>query len=570
MGARHQLFVIARMNDCYRRLATLHHQWLSRENVLKRCLALQRVFRAESNRNAIQQELVAAKSYSAETWQPAEKPLPDNLADGDCGRELAPFPFIATCLLVGTSFSPIEGHQSRVHPLDHKMPLGCWDNNEGMTILDISHPEQTSCCFASLGHDDESENMLDREAIPMRASLSASSYFRVYGDRDTLAPPQQAECDLLIQELERFPLVDNDSLRTLWENAPETQSVEVNIPSRTMQSPSKYSLKDTAVDGLLKNGLNQPQLQGDAISEALQVPGVQLALEEKLYTMAESKTLEASLATLDLMLAALSEEAHVDLGPFRSFSSSDLCYIISKLQEQGNMISLNFSNNPNIQESDLLKVFDTKSCVQTIYLLGDTSVPYSGIRTIAKDPKTSLHKVYHIIHLQQSFTRELGLDDPKDTQYVLDLAGRLPLSSPNRLVGAIWISIDGTSEKIVRHDTEDTKRRIDWQKIAADERKFPDSLVPRDLEIKYGIFPLHDTTRPPIQMTNALINFTTCVDRSEHDSLFDPAHVSLSLAKSIASASSSIDTEPMSSEIAALPPALFAASSLAATSLNSP
>ena len=456
MGARPQIFVIARINQRYRCLAALHHHWLSGEAVTARCLALLKIFQAEANRYAIQQELGAAKSYPAKAWDSGEKTfchLPV-----ECGQDVAPFPFIATCLVIGASFDPGEGYQTRVHPLSRDISLEHVDNDYGITVIDISDPKQLRYCFASLvdryyendGHwPDEVEDPSDGEVIPAMTPLRFSTYLWVY--RCSMHPSLRDQVGYA-EESEGFRLLDEDALRAVWPDVPHIESEEQNDSVRTTRSPSLHSLKDTAIDEFLTDALRQPQVQTEALLEALQVPGVRLALKEKFYAMAAVETFEMSPTILDLLIDVLRDEDYVDLGPFRAFSSSDICFAISKLQEQGNMTSLSLSNNLNVQESDLLITLRRKSSLRIIYLLGETHVSFSGIKRLAEDPQTSLQKVYHTAQFRQSFARDLRLHESKDTRYVLDLAGPPDTDASITLAGVIYVEIAGQSTENIKSD----------------------------------------------------------------------------------------------------------------------
>jgi len=100
-------------------IVALLHSTIRCIRAIERCLALLRIFRAKANRIAIQQELITAECYEAEVWK-RKKQSDDAKAPDSFGQEVAPFPFIATCLVLGTSFDVAKGYQARVHPLDRR------------------------------------------------------------------------------------------------------------------------------------------------------------------------------------------------------------------------------------------------------------------------------------------------------------------------------------------------------------------------------------------------------------------------------------------------------------------
>ena len=124
MGQRHQLFVIARVNGRYRTLCVIHHQWLYGQTALKRCLGTLRIFADPANRIPLQQELIAAQRHDEDFWS-----NPKTLSSDETTH--APFPFIATCLIIGASFDPNDGYQHNVSIEPFSMAYDEGDNNNG-------------------------------------------------------------------------------------------------------------------------------------------------------------------------------------------------------------------------------------------------------------------------------------------------------------------------------------------------------------------------------------------------------------------------------------------------------
>lgn len=123
MGQRHQLFVIARINGRYRQLCAIHHQWLYGHTALRRCRDTLSIFANATNRLPIQQELIAASKKDDDFW----------LVSDDYQKNAhVPFPFIMTCLVMGSSFN-IDGYHHRVLVEPFYMAYNEGDNNNGMS-----------------------------------------------------------------------------------------------------------------------------------------------------------------------------------------------------------------------------------------------------------------------------------------------------------------------------------------------------------------------------------------------------------------------------------------------------
>ena len=134
VGATNLIFIIAEVQDQYRTLAAVDIGWLCESEPLERCLQVLCRLQANSNRVAITQELRAAARKGADFWT---------------RNEYKAFPYLATCLLVGSSFDPVKGYRGRIYPLSfNAMPvLYRREGRMGYTIIDISDVDNIRYCF---------------------------------------------------------------------------------------------------------------------------------------------------------------------------------------------------------------------------------------------------------------------------------------------------------------------------------------------------------------------------------------------------------------------------------------
>ena len=201
MGQRHQLFVIAKIGARYRNLAAVHHQWLYGATALKRCHRLVQIFHAAENRIPIKQELVSALYRDEEAWK-----------DDSNGRRMAliPFPMITTCLILGASFDPTDGYFHGVHIEPFGMEYDEGDNNNGITIIDISDLFNVRYCFVDILQ----WGMESNTPVPRMTPLSASTYLWSYYNRKDKR--DQEMFGKVIDKLEKWDLVDAAALRDTW------------------------------------------------------------------------------------------------------------------------------------------------------------------------------------------------------------------------------------------------------------------------------------------------------------------------------------------------------------------
>jgi len=123
MGQRHQLFVVAKINGRYRCLCAIHHQWLYGHTALRRCLDVLNIFGDATNRMPIEQELVAASKHDDTFWTASREEYYKK-------NSHVPFPFIATCLIMGASFN-VNGYYHAVIVEPFYMSYDEGDNNNG-------------------------------------------------------------------------------------------------------------------------------------------------------------------------------------------------------------------------------------------------------------------------------------------------------------------------------------------------------------------------------------------------------------------------------------------------------
>ena len=143
MGQRHQLFIIAKIGSRYRSLAAVHHQSLQDVQTVETCLRILVTLGNPANRRGIRHELANAATKPDAFWEDAEaswKSQFDSL--------FVPFPFIMTCLVIAASFVVEPPYNyPRISPEPLGMPFDGGDNNDGITVIDVTQPENLRYCF---------------------------------------------------------------------------------------------------------------------------------------------------------------------------------------------------------------------------------------------------------------------------------------------------------------------------------------------------------------------------------------------------------------------------------------
>ena len=242
MGQRHQLYVIARINERYRNLASVHHQWLYGFTALKRCHGLVQTFQAIENRIPIQQELLSARHRDENSW----KEDSNNYET----RSLIPFPMITTCLVLGASFGVTDGYLSGVDIEPFGSEYDEVDNNNGITVIDISELHRIRYCFVDIVPG----GMESQTPVPLMTPLSASTYlWSYYNERDPKDQDQDQFKDL-IARLEKWDLVEIAALRETWPTWRDPTDVELEgdepeDDELTEDEPVEGELEEVAESG---------------------------------------------------------------------------------------------------------------------------------------------------------------------------------------------------------------------------------------------------------------------------------------------------------------------------------
>jgi hypothetical protein len=169
-------------------------EWLYGKSAIKTCLNLRKIFQCPANRWALKHELQSAKRIDESYWVKAD-------AYGFTDAVDIPFPFITTCLAVGSSLRPDEASHAVTHVLSFNMTFDGGDNNNGITVLDITDLELVRYCFVDFqGMESESE-------VDLMTPLSATTYLRAYD-----------EFEGNLEAFETFPLIDGRVLNSAWPN----------------------------------------------------------------------------------------------------------------------------------------------------------------------------------------------------------------------------------------------------------------------------------------------------------------------------------------------------------------
>ena len=286
------------------------------------------------------------------------------------------------------------------------------DNNEGVTVIDITQPSRLRYCFVFFENNERSDTGSD---VALYTPLSAPSYFQAYGASKNLE--ERAREFALIDSMTEWPLIDAAALQNTWPHAPwdsegpigEIGAIDAASPLRFGGSnkPGPASLKDSAIEQLIQSILEEPTDPSTSISPpggkdlekevdtASLIPDFQHKLKLRLYETADSGLLSPPSQSLELIRVAHADEEHVDLSPFRAFGSNDIRQIIGELQPEtgGRMNSLNISNCAHLTTEDFESAVDKNTSLQTIYALEMPQIPLETVVSLINRPSNNIRTI---------------------------------------------------------------------------------------------------------------------------------------------------------------------------------
>ncbi|KAL8791509.1 MAG: hypothetical protein Q9213_000126 [Squamulea squamosa] len=530
MGQRHQLFVIAKIRNRFRTLAVVHHQWLYEVGPLERCIRLTQIFQAESNRSAIEQELRAAREKDGGFW---------------ATKESQPFPCIATCLLVGSSFDPDKGYQRRVHLLAFNTTLDQIDNNDGITIIDISDPfnvnglkpqSASAYLWRYLKHDEDDYNDEDDEWSD--DSKIQESY---------VIPP---DLEWRVQQFDSVDLISPETLRN-WLNSTSEDNDGSWQEHRQLRA-SKQSLRDQAMDQLINTALNDPSYDLSALEEAQQLPGFAAHLRTKMLSLGQANELPSTPNLVHCFEMAFNGEQFIDLSPFSNMTTEQLVDVASKLLRSDTVKALNLSHLRQISEHDLMDILCIECHLETLYVMEMSQISLTCLTQLwSQNP--ALKDIYHTELFRLPLTEEYRYSD---LMSMVQSPSITNIRNPVKNIMFVRVLVNGSMKELKLRKADGVT--IDWQrsKLAGTGGKYDNSMF-------FSVFPINDTLLTPTKLINGLANFLHCASTDRTScSYHDASPSGFTMAKSFASASSCIGDS--STTIGPLPGLLFRAASTAA------
>ncbi|KAF4458745.1 hypothetical protein FALBO_14511 [Fusarium albosuccineum] len=321
MGQRHQLFVIARVGKYYRPLAAIHHQWLYGVSALRSCRRIIRIFSDPSNQAVLQHELRLAADYFRDKGPPPDEPFEFEYEEAD--KTPCPFPFITTCLSVGAAYDFELGRIQTTHELAFGTGFDQGDNNDGITVIDITDTAHVRYCFMTLYDDDDTDGC---------TPLTGQQYVRrYYPDSHSMVVNNRST----IEELDETPLVQVEALAETWpwgewKIDDMTEQAEKELDSQSEARNPTKSLRDLAATKLFSRLLQSTDDDFDpsVLREVQDLPTFPKMLREYLQDHPEQVGCSAE-ASGHLLLLAYAGDAFLDWTLFPNLTIKAIKYALA-------------------------------------------------------------------------------------------------------------------------------------------------------------------------------------------------------------------------------------------------
>lgn len=434
------VFIVAKVGDRYRCFCSIQ-QYFIHVTIAERCLRLIKIFEEPENRIPIQQELHLAQDQPEEFWTsepqcPACCPFP--------------FPYLATCLILGASFEASEGFLDHTKLFSTNQEFDKLQSSDAVTIIDISEPHNVRYSFVRYNpyglpiptmaplsaatflfdsfegdaeEEQESEEESDYEDSDYEDSedeadsdedsgsevggvVDADSHEEMKHNDNLQTPSHRSPVEwarMIAKGFEGRQLMSPHSLnsawpRKNWKGLEEAHDVPTNQAPRS--SSQVTSLRTLAFDKVVEAALTDPEFDMSWITQLANLLQDFLPrLRESLYKY--SADLEPSPTSIRVIVRAFQDVPGFRLGVFQKFESDHHLSVVAGLQEKARLGTLNLSGSTKLNLEGLRRILEITPSLQTIYLLDNPSLSLQSVLDLLHEHRLNVPTLFHpdIFHM---------------------------------------------------------------------------------------------------------------------------------------------------------------------------
>ncbi|RPD62079.1 hypothetical protein L226DRAFT_571451 [Lentinus tigrinus ALCF2SS1-7] len=408
MGQRHQVFLIARVRPHgapadhpgnRRCIAAFHHQWCYGSLPLRAMRRLVTLIQQPDNATIVRAEVrdIQGKygSYGAE---------------GPCIPDV-PCPFTTSLLAMAWTADIEDGAniQSSGTSLENDIlpaSMGCWDgdNNDGLSILDVTDPEKPAYCFLSgpespgsraqyLAPLDGRSYLSIYYALPKNVALDAQTQEPAKAERERKQQEYWLEC---IQGLADVPVLPPNLLREAWPGETFKDPPQSSAPPQ--ESRAEPEVSDGMVANLADLSLNVAVKQSiededtTEVEKLLWLPGKAARVKTLLRDLDPFRG--GAVGLLVMTLKELKETSRVNLAGFRLSGA----HVSAVLADLGDVRSVDLSDNTVITADDVPEILAATPTLRRIVLMGCPSIDGTRLLELVRTQPFRFKTVEGILH----------------------------------------------------------------------------------------------------------------------------------------------------------------------------
>ncbi|KAG7449251.1 uncharacterized protein BT62DRAFT_929226 [Guyanagaster necrorhizus] len=384
MGQRHQVFAIAKLipkgdtKAYYRCIAAWHHQWCYGTLPLKAARRFLTLLQQKDNAEIVLDEICRVQNKFGR-WR--KKP------------ELPNLPCSYISFLMGSAWNadmddPADPYFHRGtflgSILDADMGSTRGDNNDGITVIDVSNPLKPAYCFVSVNGLESAEEVPDMEP------LSAEQYVRAYYPKED--GPKDASVQNVIDALADESLITLQMLAEAWPGEYivdfESKDVDESSHDTSVASDPFPSLVDLTLGTALEQGISAEDTSD--LENLVWQPAKAVLIKATLQKQNPFPDAGVSLLTQ----VVLQNPKSVDLSGF-SLTTDQLVSVLSAAKKDINTLKLSRNSNVTIET---VKAVLTDCPALTRLVLLDTSVKAVDLQTLFKSDPQMFSHLHDLIH----------------------------------------------------------------------------------------------------------------------------------------------------------------------------
>ncbi|TGO64636.1 hypothetical protein BCON_0006g00380 [Botryotinia convoluta] len=298
-----------------------------------------------------------------------------------------------TCLFMGYSFKEEDSYStSSCSPQTFNREFDRSDNNEGITVLDITDIDKIRYCFVNIHSksDPRAWGIIKNSGVPSMIPLSTTEYMEAYGHEQERFEEAWKEW---IHHLSKLGLIDSCTLNSVWPR--NTWQIRVGAEIVLLSDSGQESinvlpvfsppltLRKACMEKFLKEIFNCPIKELPAkIERATLLPDFRLSLKSAIFST--PTILASSAAARYLFSQILETEKSVDLGPF-DLLPDHIIEVLEQPRKAGVLKILSLCGNQKINDASLVKLINDFPSLRSLYLLDTPQIPLATKIKILRD-----------------------------------------------------------------------------------------------------------------------------------------------------------------------------------------